>query len=254
MQTDTVIAPPPGAAAPRIERMPGGPDCTFGPFALHALRKLLVCGPGARPVALGGRAFDLLLALVARAGEVVCHEELAAAVWPSSVVEDNGLRVHMSALRKALRDGPADPYIVTVPGRGYRFVKPVRFCPGATAQSVVRPARGLLPQAQVFVFEDFRLLRAAGKLLLGERRVQLGGRAFALLLALVERAGEVVSHAELERMVWPGSTVDDSSLRVHVGALRRALGDSAVAPRYVANIPGRGYSFVARVAYAMPVR
>ncbi len=243
MHTDTFIAPPRPAAATRVGLAPAGPDCTFGRFALHAGRKLLVCGPDERQVALGGRAFDLLLALVARAGEVVDHDDLVAAVWPSSVVEDNGLRVHMSALRKALGDGPADPYILTVPGRGYRFVKPVCACPGAARPS----ACGLQPPAQLYLFDDFLLLRSQGELVQGTTPVRLGRRAFALLLALVERAGEVVSHAELERTVWPGGIVDDSCLRVHVGALRRALGDCAVAPRYVANVPGRGYSFVARV-------
>jgi len=258
MHIDTTTAPPtppptppPPSAAFRIGLAPTGPDCTFGSFALHAARKLLVCVPEGRQVVLGGRAFDLLLALVARAGEVVGHDELVSAVWPFSVVEDNGLRVHMSALRKALGDGPAAPYILTVPGRGYRFVKPVCACPGATTQSAprsaARPARGLAPPAPVYVFDDFQLLRAPAQLSRGALPVRVGRRAFALLLALVERAGEVVSHAELERVVWPGSIVDDSCLRVHVGALRRALGDCAVAPRYVANIPGRGYSFVARL-------
>lgn len=254
MHTDTITAPPalpPHPAALRIGLAPAGPDCTFGRFALHAPRKLLVCLPEGRQVVLGGRAFDLLLALVARAGEVVGHDELVSAVWPCSIVEDNGLRVHMSALRKALGDGPADPYILTVPGRGYRLVKPVYACPDATTQSAARsaarPARGLLPPAPVYVFDDFQLLRAPAQLLRGATPVHVGRRAFALLLALVERAGEVVSHAELDRLVWPGSIVDDSCLRVHVGALRRALGDCAVAPRYVANIPGRGYSFVARL-------
>lgn len=256
MHTDTIIAPPTPPSPPaafRIGLAPAGPDCTFGSFALHAARKLLVCVPEGRQVVLGGRAFDLLLALVARAGEVVGHDELVSAVWPCSVVEDNGLRVHMSALRKALGDGRADPYILTVPGHGYRFVKPVCACPGATTQSVARlaarSARGLPAPVPVYAFDDFQLLRAPAQLWRGTTPVRLGRRAFALLLALVERAGEVVSHAELERVVWPGSIVDDSCLRVHVGALRRALGDRAVTPRYVANIPGRGYSFVARLEW-----
>ena len=103
---------------------PSGGDYAFGRFTLHPARKLLACA-GA-PVVLGGRAFDLLVTLVARAGEVVGHHALLAAVWPHAVVEENGLRVHMSALRKALGETPDDQYIVTVPGRGYRFVKPVR--------------------------------------------------------------------------------------------------------------------------------
>lgn len=105
------------------------------------------------------------------------------------------------------------------------------------------------PQGEqpVYVFGAFRLLRQARQLYLGATPVRLGGRALELLLALVERAGEVVSRAELERMIWPGSVVEDSCLRVHIGALRKALGDGPGASRYIANVPGRGYSFVAPV-------
>lgn len=124
MHTDTATAQsPPPAGCPHARLEPAGADYAFGDFALYPARKLLVRGE--TPVVLGGRAFDLLVALVARAGEVVDHHALVAAVWPHAVVEENGLRVHMSALRKALGDSPADQYVQTVPGRGYRFVKPV---------------------------------------------------------------------------------------------------------------------------------
>jgi predicted ATPase/DNA-binding winged helix-turn-helix (wHTH) protein len=105
------------------------------------------------------------------------------------------------------------------------------------------------PQGEqpVYAFGAFRLLRQARQLFLGPTPVRLGGRALDLLLVLVGRAGEVVSRAELERTIWPGSVVEDSCLRVHIGALRRALGDGPVASRYIANVPGRGYSFVAPV-------
>lgn len=105
------------------------------------------------------------------------------------------------------------------------------------------------PQGEqpVYVFGAFRLLRQARQLYLGPTPVRLGGRALELLLVLVERAGETVSRAELERTIWPDSVVEDSCLRVHIAALRKALGDGPGASRYIANIPGRGYSFVAPV-------
>jgi len=110
---------------------------------------------------------------------------------------------------------------------------------------------GARQQAQgeqpIYVFGAFRLLCQARQLFLGPTPVRLGGRALELLLVLVERAGEVVSRAELERLIWPDTVVEDSCLRVHVGALRKALGDGPGASRYIANIPGRGYSFVAPV-------
>jgi len=70
-----------------------------------------------RPAALGGRAFDLLLALIEHRDRVVPKTELFDRVWPGLVVEENNLQVQISALRKLL--GPA--VIVTIPGRGYRF-------------------------------------------------------------------------------------------------------------------------------------
>lgn len=69
------------------------------------------------PARLGGRAFDLLRALVARPGEIVAKRELLDMVWPGVVVEENNLQVQICALRKLL--GPHT--IVTVPGRGYSF-------------------------------------------------------------------------------------------------------------------------------------
>lgn len=97
-------------------------------------------------------------------------------------------------------------------------------------------------------FGPFRLLTDPLRLCRADDEVRLGGRALDLLLALVSRPGEVLSRSELEARVWPHSVVEDSSLRVHVAALRRALGDGIDGARYIANVPGRGYSFVAAVA------
>jgi adenylate cyclase len=78
------------------------------------------------PVAIGSRALDILGVLIARAGEVVSKEELIAAVWLGTVVEDSNLTVQISALRRVLDRGwPNGSYIQTVSGRGYRFIAPV---------------------------------------------------------------------------------------------------------------------------------
>lgn len=245
------IATAPDQAAPD----PGDLAFHFGQYTLFPARKLLACGDGA--VVLGGRAFDLLVALVLRAGEVVSHHDLVGAVWPHAVVEENGLRVHMSALRKALGDSPTDQFIDTVLGCGYRFVKPVsagpgKGAPGPAARQGDRASTqaGQALEQPWYGFGPFRLQRQARQLCLGATPVRVGGRALELLFVLVERAGEVVSHAELERSIWPDSIVEDSCLRVHIGALRKALGEGAGGARYIANVPGRGYSFVAPVGCA----
>jgi predicted ATPase/DNA-binding winged helix-turn-helix (wHTH) protein len=96
----------------------------FGPFRLlPARRELLAHGV---PVMLGQRAFDLLLALVGRHGQLVTKDELMAEVWPGVIVEENNLQVQVSALRKVLAmDADGQRYLLTVSGRGYRFVAPV---------------------------------------------------------------------------------------------------------------------------------
>jgi DNA-binding winged helix-turn-helix (wHTH) protein len=97
---------------------------SFGPFDLFALERLLKKAD--EPIPLGGRALDILIALAERAGEVVTHKELIERVWPDVNVEETNLRVHISALRKALGDGrDGARYISSVAGRGYCFVAPI---------------------------------------------------------------------------------------------------------------------------------
>jgi predicted ATPase/DNA-binding winged helix-turn-helix (wHTH) protein len=102
-----------------------GLAASFGPFRLLAAQRLLL--EGDTPVRLGSRAFDILAALVERAGEVVGKEELIARAWPETSVEEANLKIQVSALRRALGDGQGGHrYVITVPGRGYNFVAPVR--------------------------------------------------------------------------------------------------------------------------------
>lgn len=86
-----------------------------------------------------------------------------------------------------------------------------------------------------------RLLRRDGRVL------PLGGRALDILSYLADRPGEVIAKQELMDHVWPDVTVEKGSLRVHVAAIRKALGDGQFGNRYIANIKGRGYSFVGAV-------
>jgi DNA-binding winged helix-turn-helix (wHTH) protein len=97
----------------------------FGPFRLNPLRRVLL-REGCQ-VALTGKVFDTLLVFVERRGRVVAKDELMAALWPDTAVEENNLTQHVSMLRKALGErADGRRYVVTVPGRGYSFVEPVR--------------------------------------------------------------------------------------------------------------------------------
>ena len=86
-----------------------------------------------------------------------------------------------------------------------------------------------------------RVLRRGGEVL------PLGSRALDILIYLAGRPGEVISKQELIDHVWPDVTVEEGGIRVHVAAIRKALGDGQIGNRYIANIKGRGYSFVGNV-------
>jgi DNA-binding winged helix-turn-helix (wHTH) protein len=78
------------------------------------------------PVEIGSRALEVLRALLERPGDLVSRNEIMAAAWRGTVVEDNNLNVQISTLRRVLdRDRSQGSCIQTVPGRGYRFVAPV---------------------------------------------------------------------------------------------------------------------------------
>jgi len=97
------------------------PEISFGPFRLLPSQHLLL--EDDRPVALGSRAMDILLALVEKPGELVTKEELMARVWPNVFVDPANLAVHISALRRVLQDRcNGNRFIINIPGRGYRFV------------------------------------------------------------------------------------------------------------------------------------
>jgi DNA-binding winged helix-turn-helix (wHTH) protein len=99
-----------------------------------------------------------------------------------------------------------------------------------------------------YVFDGFRLLPTQRLLLKNDAPLPLGGRALDLLIALVERAGEVISKRELTAAIWPDTFVVEGNLKVHVSALRRALGEGEAGRRYISTVAGRGYCFVAPVA------
>lgn len=104
--------------------MRDGHTLAFGDYALHFPQRAL--SKGDAPVRLGSRALDILVTLVERAGDLLTRDELITQVWGSVSVDDSALRVHLSALRKALGDGvDGARYIVNETGRGYRFVAPV---------------------------------------------------------------------------------------------------------------------------------
>src|SRR5689334_19054923 len=116
-----------------------GPIASNGRYRTGAIeidasqRCVLIDG---KPAKLGGRAFDVLLALIERRERIVPKRELMEIVWPKLVVEEGNLLVHMVALRKLL--GPRA--IATIPGRGYRFMMPVEGGQAEQAEAQQRAA------------------------------------------------------------------------------------------------------------------
>ncbi|MFH1557645.1 MAG: winged helix-turn-helix domain-containing protein [Pseudomonadota bacterium] len=96
-------------------------------------------------------------------------------------------------------------------------------------------------------FGPFHLSAETMQLTRDGRPVPLGSRAIRILLALLERQGEVVTVEELLKEVWPTIFVEPVTMRGHLHALRKALGDGRRETRYIINEMGRGYRFVAPV-------
>ncbi|HEV2863518.1 MAG TPA: LpqB family beta-propeller domain-containing protein [Pyrinomonadaceae bacterium] len=105
-------------------------------------------------------------------------------------------------------------------------------------------------EKHLYEFGPFRLDPVKRRLLRDGEPVQLTPKAFETLLALVEQGGRTVEKEELMRRVWPGTVVEENNLNQNITALRRCLGDSRRASRYIATIPGLGYRFVAEVRTA----
>lgn len=143
----------------------------FGAFRFHVQQRLLLEGDS--PLRLGSRALDILQLLLENAGHLVAKDCIIARVWPTTVVEDTNLRVHIAALRRALGDGrDGRRFIANVPQRGYSFVAEVT-CECAALTTAALPAHNL----------PTRLTRIEGRdALIGALVSQLPARRFVTLV------------------------------------------------------------------------
>jgi predicted ATPase/DNA-binding winged helix-turn-helix (wHTH) protein len=154
-----------------------GRTIAFGPFRILPAQLLLL--EGEIPVRLGSRAFDILIALVERAGGIVEKNELIARIWPNTFVDENTLRVHVAGLRRALGDGqPGRRYVTAVPGRGYRFVAPVDITDAGPALAPARDTEQRthnLPMSQARAIGREKVVGALGSQLIRHRFVTIVG-------------------------------------------------------------------------------
>ncbi|AMN44697.1 ATP-binding protein [Rhodoplanes sp. Z2-YC6860] len=104
------------------------------------------------------------------------------------------------------------------------------------------------PVREAVAFGAFTLHLAERRLEKAGAPIHVTARGFDILAVLVDRAGQIVSKKELMARVWSDVTVDEGSLRFHIGVLRKTLGDGSEGARYIATVSGRGYCFVAPVS------
>jgi DNA-binding winged helix-turn-helix (wHTH) protein len=102
-------------------------------------------------------------------------------------------------------------------------------------------------------FGQFEADLHTGELWRSGRKLKLTGQPFSVLAMLLERPGEVISRAELQRRLWPDTYVDiDHNLNTAINTLRQVLADSAERPRFVETLSRRGYRFIAPIGKDIP--
>jgi predicted ATPase/DNA-binding winged helix-turn-helix (wHTH) protein len=195
----------------------------FGPFELNVAERSLKKANQVIP--LGGRAYDILIALVEKAGEVVAKAALIAKAWPDVTVEEGSLRVHLSALRKALGDGQfGNKYIANIQGQGYSFIAPVTRLPADRDRSNASPGLSNLPPALGrMVGRDNTVLEIQGWLRTEQRLITILG-AGGMGKTTVALA---VGHSALADFSGAVFFVDLSTVRDReqvIGAIASAIG------------------------------
>jgi len=109
---------------------------------------------------------------------------------------------------------------------------------------------GMKTPTTTLTFPPFRLDPANACLWRGTKRLALPPKDFAILHYLVTRAGQLVTHEDLLKAVWPDTIVSAKGLKAFVRRLRQTVGDKAAKPRFIETVHGQGYRFVAAVTAA----
>ncbi len=174
----------------------GSRDIAFGQFRVDRRNRVLMRGDAAVP--LGGRAFDVLVALAAAGGETVGKDALLDQVWPGLTVEENNLQVQIVALRKALGDG----WITTIPGRGYRLAMTPEINDPPAREAEGKPAIAVLP-----------FINLSGD---GEQEYFADGMTEEIITAL-SRVRSLVVIARNSSFTYKGRTVDARQIGRELG-------------------------------------
>jgi DNA-binding winged helix-turn-helix (wHTH) protein len=212
----------------------------FGHFRIVPHRRELLAD--GRPLHLGGRTFDVLMALIEGHGAVVSKDALTGRVWPNRIIDEKNLHVQISALRNAL--GADRNLIRTISGRGYQFAGEIRTVAASLHMQAVagtpaapRPSTNLPEPVSELIGRDLELeeilgLTAAHRLITltgagGIGKTRLGLAVARHLLPKFADGGWVIELAPLSGPDLVPATV--------ATALRLALADDVVSPERVAN-------------------
>ena len=169
----------------------------FGPFRADPMRRVLL--RDSEPVSITSKVFDTLLLLIENHGDLLTKDELLKRLWPDRIVEEAGLTQNIAVLRKILGESPGDhQYIVTVPGRGYRFVSPVR----------VQPIAGPREPPADLSAAGIRPARRTAELVAGV----LAGLAAGIVLALWLRSPTAPNLPLIRFAFTPGGDVLDAAV------------------------------------------
>jgi len=164
----------------------------FDNFLLDAQQRLLF--RDGQPVELTPKVFDVLFELVQSGGRVVEKKELMDRIWPNSFVEEANLTQHVSTLRKKLGSEGPQRYILTVPGRGYRFVASIKSWDDDAIVTVQERVRSRITVADdtSLAKPDVETVHASPQLLPGDaasrgpvRRVWLGATCLLIAAAII---------------------------------------------------------------------
>jgi DNA-binding winged helix-turn-helix (wHTH) protein/tetratricopeptide (TPR) repeat protein len=219
---------------------------------------------GDLPVSLTAKAVEILHILIENHGRFVRKEEIIEHVWSDSFVEEANLTQQIYVLRKSLgQTANGQPFIETIPKKGYRFAAPVTKAAAAEfevndnfeelflikSEQSASAASSLEDEKTIgYIFGDFKLNMQRRMLYRGEQPLHLPAKVFDTLALLVENFGRLITKDELMDKIWQARFVEENNLTQKIFILRRVLGDNRNEHQYIVTVPGEGYVFVAPVS------
>lgn len=205
----------------------------FGPFHLDATRRVLL--KEGKPLKLFPKEFDTLLALVEHNGEVLNKDQLMREVWPDAIVEESNVTTNISHLRKLLGENRGShEYIVTVPGRGYRFVAGVK---SAVDEVIVRDRTSVtIEEEYKSVDEATDVTRKAGATPETFRRRRRNFLIVAVVIALTFGGFALYRFTRLDRLKNPAARFSEINFTRITNSGRATLATISPDGRYIVHV------------------